>query len=87
MHPNSTLALRIHSAGSPPFGFHPHYGLIAITYVLDGSFDDEDNLSTPGETPQRHINVKGSICKINSVLRYSTPHTLAHHSHHTRHGI
>ena len=55
--------LRKLTKGNPPFGFHPHYGLIAITYVLDGSFDDEDNLAVEGESPRRHINVKGSICE------------------------
>jgi hypothetical protein len=50
--------------GKPPFGFHPHHGLIAMTYVLDGAFDDEDNLAPLNER-QRQVNEKGSMCKTN----------------------
>jgi hypothetical protein len=50
--------------GKPPFGFHPHFGLIAITHVLEGAFDDEDNLGPEGADAERHLNEKGSICKL-----------------------
>lgn len=53
-------AVEIVGAGKPPFGFHPHHGLIAMTYVLSGAFDDEDNLGDEGE---KHINEKGSMCE------------------------
>ena len=49
----------VNDVGKPPFGFHPHYGLIAITHPLEGAFDDEDNLSD-----ERHINEKDSICQL-----------------------
>ena len=29
----------------PPFGFHPHAGLIAISFVLEGAFSDFDNVT------------------------------------------
>jgi len=31
--------------GNPPFGLHPHYGLIAVTTVVEGCFSDGDNLN------------------------------------------
>ena len=31
--------------GKPPFGMHPHYGLIAVTTVIEGCFMDADNLN------------------------------------------
>ena len=30
----------IAGAGKPPFGLHPHYGMIAVTAVLEGCFVD-----------------------------------------------
>ena len=38
--------------GKPPFGMHPHYGLIAVTTVLEGAFEDADNLTEKSD----HIN-------------------------------
>ncbi|XP_059085380.1 uncharacterized protein LOC131882295 [Tigriopus californicus] len=35
----------IQGKGKPPFGLHPHYGLIAISSVLEGAFSDEDNIN------------------------------------------
>ena len=35
--------------GLPDFGFHPHFGLIANTIVIEGSFYDEDNLNGRSE--------------------------------------
>jgi len=29
----------------PSFGMHPHYGLIAVTTVVEGAFEDADNLT------------------------------------------
>jgi len=29
----------------PPFGYHPHFGLIAVTTVVEGAFLDGDNLN------------------------------------------
>jgi hypothetical protein len=57
-------AKEIIGAGKPPFGFHPHHGLIAMTYVLSGAFDDEDNLGD-GEV---HVNEAGSMCKLINTL-------------------
>ena len=38
--------------GLPPFGLHPHYGLIAVTTVVEGAFEDADNLTEKTD----HIN-------------------------------
>eukprot|EP00095_Tigriopus_kingsejongensis_P000373 maker-scaffold319_size207808-snap-gene-1.17 protein:Tk00373 transcript:maker-scaffold319_size207808-snap-gene-1.17-mRNA-1 annotation:"predicted protein" len=35
----------IQGKGKPPFGLHPHYGLIAVSTILEGAFADEDNLN------------------------------------------
>ncbi|XP_065051307.1 uncharacterized protein LOC135680983 [Rhopilema esculentum] len=35
----------INGKGLPPFGMHPHYGLIAVTTVVEGCFMDADNLN------------------------------------------
>lgn len=59
-------AVEIVGPGKPPFGYHPHHGLIAMTYVLSGAFDDEDNLGE-GDTPEVHVNEAGSMCKLHSV--------------------
>jgi hypothetical protein len=50
--------------GKPPFGAHPHYGLVAVTYILRGAFDDQDNLGPSGVLGERHVNEAGSICTI-----------------------
>jgi redox-sensitive bicupin YhaK (pirin superfamily) len=35
---------KIKGVGLPGFGMHPHYGVIACTYVVDGAIKDSDNL-------------------------------------------
>ncbi|XP_065051306.1 uncharacterized protein LOC135680982 [Rhopilema esculentum] len=35
----------LNGKGLPPFGMHPHYGLIAVTTVVEGCFTDADNLN------------------------------------------
>lgn len=35
---------RVEGKGLPAFGMHPHYGLIAVTTVVEGAFEDVDNL-------------------------------------------
>lgn len=42
----------IEGKGLPPFGMHPHYGLIAVTTVVEGAFEDADNLTGKSD----HIN-------------------------------
>lgn len=55
------LAAPLMGTGQPPFGMHPHFGLIAISYVLEGTIADNDNL-----TEDRHINPTGSIYAVSS---------------------
>merc|ERR1719414_335688 len=43
--------------GKPPFGAHPHYGLIAVTAVMEGCFTDSDNLTPPAN----HNNMPGGV--------------------------
>ena len=47
----------ISGAGKPPFGLHPHYGMIAVTTVLEGCFMDRDNINPP----DGHLNEAGGI--------------------------
>jgi len=37
----------------PPFGLHPHHGVIAVTTVLEGVFEDRDNIN--GESDQLQL--------------------------------
>merc|ERR550517_1104253 len=39
--------------GLPPFGLHPHHGVIAVTTVLEGVFEDRDNIN--GESDQLQL--------------------------------
>jgi len=52
----------IHGAGNPPFGLHPHYGLIAVTTVVEGCFADKDNLNPP----DGHLNKEGGIYMVSA---------------------
>jgi len=52
----------ITGAGNPPFGSHPHYGLIAVTTVFEGCFSDEDNLNPP----DGHINAAGGVYMVSA---------------------
>lgn len=47
----------VQGKGVPPFGMHPHAGLIANTFVLQGSFYDEDNLNGRSD----HLNEAGDV--------------------------
>ena len=48
--------------GQPPFGLHPHYGLIAVTAVVEGCFSDGDNLNPP----DGHLNSAGGIYMVSA---------------------
>ena len=52
----------ISGAGKPPFGLHPHYGLIAVTTVVEGCFSDGDNLNPP----DGHLNKAGGIYMVSA---------------------
>lgn len=52
----------ISGAGKPPFGLHPHYGLIAVTTVVKGCFSDGDNLNPP----DGHLNREGGIYMVSA---------------------
>jgi len=52
----------INGAGNPPFGLHPHYGLIAVTTVFEGGFNDGDNLNPP----DGHVNPAGGIYMVSA---------------------
>eukprot|EP00038_Savillea_parva_P016727 m.17836 g.17836 ORF g.17836 m.17836 type:complete len:304 (+) comp3539_c0_seq1:1596-2507(+) len=45
-------AQELQGKGVPPFGYHPHAHLIAMTVVLDGLFEDGDSIGGPG--PHTH---------------------------------
>ena len=49
-------------AGKPPFGLHPHYGMIAVTTVLEGCFMDRDNINPP----DGHLNEAGGIYTVSA---------------------
>ena len=49
-------------AGHPPFGLHPHYGLIAVTTIVEGCFSDGDNLNPP----DGHLNKTGGIYMVSA---------------------
>jgi len=48
--------------GKPAFGMHPHYGLIAVTTVVQGAFTDGDNLNPPDD----HMNAEGGIYMVSA---------------------
>ncbi len=50
--------------GLPPFGIHPHSGLIAITFIVEGAMSDMDNLN--GES--KELNGAGDIYAVSSGL-------------------
>jgi len=52
----------ITGAGQPPFGLHPHYGMIAVTTIVEGAFTDADNLNPP----DGHINSAGGIYMVSA---------------------
>lgn len=47
----------------PPFGLHPHAGLIAISFVLEGAFSHFDNVS---EANHQELNCAGDIYAVSS---------------------
>jgi len=63
----------------PPYGFHPHHGLIAVTAVMDGCFTDKDNLNPP----EGHHNKPGGIYMVSAgrgVCHDETTVTEGHHA-------
>jgi len=52
----------ISGKGNPPFGLHPHYGMIAVTTVFEGCFSDSDNLNPP----DGHINTPGNVYMVSA---------------------
>jgi len=52
----------IQGVGKPPFGLHPHYGLIAVTSVFEGAFNDADNLNPP----DGHLNSAGGVYMVSA---------------------
>jgi len=55
-------AALVRGAGNPPFGLHPHYGLIAVTTVVEGCFNDHDNINPP----DGHLNKTGGIYMVSA---------------------
>lgn len=68
----------INGAGQPPFGFHPHYGLIAITTVVEGAFTDSDNLNPP----DNHLNSAGGIYMVSAGRGVCHQEATAHDGKH-----
>ena len=65
--------------GRPPYGLHPHYGLIAVTAVVEGCFTDADNLNPP----EGHHNKPGGVYMVSAgrgVCHDETTVTEGHHS-------
>jgi len=52
----------LQGANRPPYGFHPHHGLIAVTAVMEGLFTDKDNLNPP----EGHHNKPGGIYMVSA---------------------
>jgi len=68
----------INGAGQPPFGLHPHYGMIAVTTVVEGAFTDGDNLNPP----DNHLNSAGGIYMVSAGRGVCHEEATAHDGRH-----
>ena len=68
----------INGKGLPPFGMHPHYGLIAVTTVLEGAFEDADNLTEKSD----HINEAYGIYAVSAGRGVCHEEKTAREGHH-----